>query len=208
MLLLVSGATSTIKPILADPHLGLLVTPRSGNSVDWIVSTCKPWAADNDAFKKFDPPAFCRMLSKIAGKPGCLFVACPDVVGDARLTADQFYTWHPVLKQLGLPVALVLQDGQASIGVPWNMVDALFVGGSTEFKLGRVAASLVREGKARGKWIHCGRVNTRQRFRYAAFLGCDSCDGTAFSRFPAVKIPRAQAWLDDIDRQGTLSLAA
>lgn len=77
MILLVSCATATLKPLLANPHLGLHITPRSGNSIDWTVPTGKPWAADNDAFVRFDAPALCRMLGRIAGKSECPFVACP-----------------------------------------------------------------------------------------------------------------------------------
>ncbi len=41
----------------------------------------------------------------------------------------------------------------------WHRLDALFVGGSTYFKLGPTAAGLVREAKRRGLWTHMGRVN-------------------------------------------------
>jgi hypothetical protein len=50
------------------------------------------------------------------------------------------------------------------------------------------ARFLVREAKARGKLAHCGRVNTRKRIRYAAGVGCDSCDGSGFSRWPDKRI--------------------
>ena len=51
-----------------------------------------PWAADNDAFNvnSWDERAerrFVRMVEALSGLPGCLFVVCPDVVGDAGLTS-------------------------------------------------------------------------------------------------------------------------
>jgi hypothetical protein len=183
VLLLVSGATRTLAR-LDSPHLGHLLTPDNGNSVDSLLKTGLPIACDNSAFSGFDPARFCTMLGRIAGKPGCRFVACPDVVGDAAATARLFAVWQPVLATMSLPVALVLQDGQEAVGVPWDRIDAVFVGGSTAFKLGPVAASLIREAKSRGLWAHCGRVNTKQRFRYAFELGCDSVDGSGFSRWP------------------------
>lgn len=206
MILLVSGATATLRHI-KDARLGYLVVPAAGNDPARIPSgAC--WACDNSAFSNFDPASFCRMLSKVASRPGCRFVAAPDVVGNARETAVLFYQWRPVIKALGLPVALVLQDGQEAQGVPWNMVDAVFVGGSTQFKLGPVAAKCVREAKRRGLWTHMGRVNTRQRFRYAWEVGCDSVDGSGFSRFPDTRIPMALRWMEEIERQPSLALAA
>ena len=208
MILLVSGATTTVKRYLDDPHLGLFLTPRSRNDIRWIVSTGLSFACDNGAYAGFDPAAFCAMLAKIAGQAGCRFVACPDVVGDAYETALLFFKWQPVIKALGLPVALVLQDGQEGQGVPWNMVDALFIGGSTAFKLGPVAARTVREAKQRGLHVHMGRANTRRRFKYAYELGCDSLDGSGFSLYPDEKIPAGLRWLREIESQQSLTLAA
>jgi hypothetical protein len=201
VILFISGATKTIRELPDKQHLGHLLVPADGNSMREVQATGLPFAADNGAFAGFDPAAFCRLLGRIAGKPGCRFVACPDVVGNARETALLFYKWQPIIKSLGLPVALVLQDGQETQGVPWNMIDALFIGGSTEFKLGPIAAKSVREGKRRGLWIHGGRVNTRQRFRYMAEIGCDSCDGSGFSKWPDQKIPLALKWMKEIERQ-------
>lgn len=202
MILLVSGATKTLRELNRPDRLGHLLTPDDGN----IVPTGGVWACDNSAFQGFQPARFCSFLGKIAGKQ-CLWVACPDVVGDARATADLFYAWRPVIKALNLPVALVLQDGQERVGVPWNLIDAVFVGGSTPFKLGPVAASIVREAKRRGLWAHMGRVNSRQRLRYALELGCDSCDGSGFSRFPARDLPSALRWLEELERQPSLLAA-
>lgn len=205
MRLLVSGATATLRAQADKRYLGCLLTPMMGNSVESLLKMGLPLAADNAAFSSFSPAKFCGMLARLAGKP-ILWVACPDVVGDAAATAARFAVWQPVIAELGLPVALVLQDGQEHVGVPWDRIDALFIGGSTEFKLGSVAASIVREGKRRGLHIHGGRVNTKQRFRYMAELGCDSCDGSGFSRFPS-RIAMAVEWLDQLDRQGCLLTA-
>jgi EAL domain-containing protein (putative c-di-GMP-specific phosphodiesterase class I) len=100
----------------------------------------------------------------------------------------------------------VLQDGLERVGVPWKMIDAVFIGGSTKFKLGSVAARTVQEATERGFWVHCGRVNTRMRLWYAHELGCDSVDGSGFSTFPEREIPNALRWMDEIERQ--LSLLA
>lgn len=162
------------------------------------------WAADNGAFSGFNPAKFCTLLGKVTGKPGCRFVACPDVVGSAVRTTEMFRVWQPILKACELPVALVLQNGQDQVGVPWEMIDAVFVGGDDAFKMGAAAASFVREAKARGLWAHMGRVNTRQRFRYAWELGCDSVDGSGFSMFPDTRIPMAIRWGDELIQQPSM----
>lgn len=153
---------------------------------------------DNAAFSGFDPAAFCALLARVAGRPGCRFVACPDVVADAAATARLFEVWEPVIRALGLPVALVGQDGAEDLPLPWDRIDALFVGGTTDWKVGLSAAKLVREAKSRGLWVHMGRVNTRKRFRHAFHLGCDSVDGSGFCRWPDQRIPAALQWLSDL----------
>ncbi len=92
------------------------------------------------------------------------------------------------------------QDGLESLKVPWARFDALFLGGSTEWKLGEHAEALCREAKARGKWLHLGRCNTRQRIRLAASWGCDSVDGSGFSRWPDARIPKGLRWIEECKR--------
>jgi hypothetical protein len=110
------------------------------------------------------------------------------VYGDARRTAEEFEIWAAAVERRGLPVGLVAQDGLEEmtdwLARTWHRLDALFIGGSTEWKLGPAAAALASEAKRRGKWVHMGRVNTKRRVRYAASLGCiDSIDGTKWVRW-------------------------
>jgi hypothetical protein len=196
--LLISGATATLRNYPGSPYLGHLLVPGAGNSMRDILSTGFPWGADNAAFSGFDPGAFAGLLGRIAGQPGCLFVACPDVVCDARTTLQQFEVWQPVLRQLALPVALVGQDGVEELDIPWDRMQALFLGGSTAWKLSTAAAALAREAKTRGCWVHMGRCNLHRRLRHAYAIGCDSVDGSSFSRWPDHHIPRAVHWMAGI----------
>lgn len=180
--------------LAGDPHLGVLLTPTAGNRVEHPLNLGLPWAADNAAFAGFDECKFTRMLDRIEGKRGCLWVAAPDTVANAAATLEQFERWEPIIRSHGLPVALVLQDGQEHLPVPWDRLDAAFVGGSTEWKLGEDSRKLVAEAKARGLWVHCGRVNSRARIGYAAGIGCDSCDGSGFSMWPDKRIPLGLRW--------------
>jgi hypothetical protein len=185
MMVLVSGATVTHKRFSGTPYFGHLITPSGKHRMGPIIEGCNFWAADNDFFWRPDPDAFRGMLARIAGLPRCLFVACPDVVGDAGVTLANFDLWQPEIAALGLPVALVGQDGAEDRDLPWDRIAAFFVGGSTEFKESRAAMDLCDEAKRWGKWVHVGRVNTLRRLRKVFDWGSiDSIDGTCFSKWP------------------------
>lgn len=186
-MVLVHASPKTLEPY-RSPHLGVLCSPRCVYGPDielW------PWAADNDAYSDWDTGRFRRMLERITGRKGCLFVTSPDVVGDADQTMDKFYDWYDELRSTWLPVALVAQDGLTVGRVPWEYIDALFVGGTDFFKMGDQARLLVAEARSRGKWVHMGRVNTQQRMLYAKAIGCDSIDGTSLSWFRDTYLPGA-----------------
>jgi hypothetical protein len=195
MLLLATIAQPTLERY-ASPHLGRLVQPRHYSSVHLTAAAGLPWAADNDAFGNFDARAYERMLDALAGLSGCLFVAAPDVVGDAQATLDLWHEWQPRLAERELPAALVAQNGLTSEAVPWAELAALFVGGASdergrEWKLGSVAEALAAEARARGKWTHLGRVNGLRRMIYANAHGYDSVDGSSWARWRDTWLPMA-----------------
>lgn len=167
----------------AHPNLGRLIQPRHTSSIEQTAQSGRPWAADNDCYQALDADAYERMLRRIKGLSGCLFVTVPDVVADANATATLWDTWAPIVKSYNLPRALVLQDGLTESDVPWDDIEAVFVGGSTEYKLGTQAAKIVAEANKRQKWTHMGRVNTQRRIRYAKSIGIKSIDGTKYARF-------------------------
>lgn len=201
MLILVSGATATRKRII-DPRLGCLIVPGSRN----VPFPYRPWAGDNGAFSNFDAEAFIAMLERLQSRRGCLFIAAPDVVGDADQTLSKFFRWAKVIRAFDLPVALVAQDGLTPDHVPWIELSALFIGGTTKWKLGPEAADLATSAKNQRKWLHMGRVNTKRRFRHAQRIGCDSVDGTFFSRWPDHAIPKGLNWLEQHRQQPELAL--
>lgn len=205
MIILVSGATRTLE---RHPEAGCLVQPRSGNSIERLATSGRWWAADNDCFQRLDVEAYWRMISRIASvdRSRLLWVAVPDVVGDAQATINRWVEWHPQLEHLGLPAAFVGQDGlgEAWDQIPWDQLAAVFLGGSTGWKLSQEAERLSREAKSRGKWVHMGRVNTLRRIRHATEIGADSIDGTTFSRWPDRWIPKGLSWAATESRQGVL----
>jgi hypothetical protein len=82
----------------------------------------------------------------------------------------------------GLPRALVLQDGINDVSIPFSKIDAVFVGGTDDFKSSVEAFAAAKAAKMLGKWVHVGRVNTPERLNgWLDFA--DSIDGSGISRF-------------------------
>jgi hypothetical protein len=200
VLLLVSGATRYER----DERVGHLVVPASHNKAESLGLTPGRWAMDNGAFGGgFDPGQFVTMLEHFAEQPGCLFVTAPDVIyksgiGDAAATLRKWTFWSRLIRGLGFAPAFVAQDGLREDQVPWDEMGALFIGGSTAFKEGDFARSLCGYAKARGIWVHWGRVNGKRRYELALIAGADSIDGTGFSMFPDTNIPKVAEWHSEI----------
>lgn len=192
-------------------NFGRLLIPPGGffRDVDDIVELRMPWACDNGSFGEFDEPAMYKMLEHVGHKPFCHFVACPDVVWNrkeidgvelrapktngpddpgnfhlsAKATIAKFKEWAPIIKDYGLPAAMVGQDGLEQYDIPWDLMDAYFVGGSDHWKTSVASEHIIREAKARGLWVHVGRVSGGLRMNWAKDVGADSIDGSALGRF-------------------------
>lgn len=176
--------------------LGFIDTPLQGNRRPEGIT----WCADNGCFgKNFSEERWWAWLQDNSyAASHCLFAVAPDVVGDAAATLERSRPWLPRIRSLGYPVAFVAQDGQEGLPVPWDEFDVLFIGGSTEWKLGTHARALVNEAKRQGKHVHMGRVNSLRRYRYAEAIGCDSVDGTYLTFGPSTNLPRLLGWVEDL----------
>lgn len=157
-------------------EVGQLLTPLT-----CFENKGRTFAIDNGAYSTFDANAFLALLKReLPNRERCKFVCCPDVVGSARRTLEVFDAWHHRLH--GWPVALVAQDGQEALRIPWDMIQAIFIGGSTDWKVSREAVAILKAARILGKWCHVGRVNTPDRL--GVFEGlADSIDGTGISRY-------------------------
>ena len=169
MRLMISGASKNINHLVqhaaARQHLGVMVTPNTGNSLDWVGSLGLPWVVDNAAFDaaKFSTQKYLALLRRVAEAPAPpVFVTVPDQAprrGDAdhshchACTAYLFERWYRVLESFDLPLAFVAQNGlEDAADVPWGCIAALFIGGDDDFKLGDfVMTDLIPEAKRRGK---------------------------------------------------------
>jgi hypothetical protein len=155
------------------------------------------YAIDNGTFSRFNRQAFEALLDRESdARKLCRFVAVPDVVGNARRTLEVFEYWR--YKLCGWKLALVAQDGQGELPIPWEGIDAIFIGGSTKWKLGEDAKAICKAAKAMSKWVHIGRVNGKDRFRYAKWqLEADSVDGMGLSKYSHMRKAIAQPTLYD-----------
>lgn len=197
MLYLANPCSPAVVAAMRDGHLGYIDTPAQGNRRPADVV----WAADNGCFGK-GYPGDDAWLAWLAGMDpaGCLFATAPDVVGDAAATLTRSAPFLPQIRALGYPAALVAQDGLEDLEIPWDDFDVLFLGGTTEWKLGAHARALAGEAKARGKRVHMGRVNSERRFRYAVAIGCDSADGTFLTYGPDRRLPDLLAWVRTLNQ--------
>lgn len=190
-------SSSLICDTMSAGGLGMIATPRQRNPIPPYAT----WCADNGCFGKFYPgdDRWFQWLKSFTEEERrrCVFAVAPDVVADAEQTLERSTPWLQLIQALGYRAAFVAQDGQESLPVPWHQFDVLFIGGSTEWKLGEHIRRLVIEAKSRGKYVHMGRVNSRRRLLYALSIGCDSVDGTYLTFGPDVNLPRLLAWLAD-----------
>lgn len=125
------------------------------------------------------------------------------MVADADATLRRFRVWEPAIHGLGLPVALVLQDGITAERVPWDRIEAVFVGGSTHWKLSPIVIELLEEAGRRGMWRHVGRVNTLRRIHHF-WQHAENFDGNKFNRWSRVHLPRALVEMSALERQPLL----
>lgn len=148
------------------------------------------FAIDNGAFAGFRNGEFqALLLREKDAKHLCRFVAVPDVVGDARRTLEVFDHYKYSLKGQGWKLAYVAQNGAEDHPIPWNIIDAIFIGGKDkgdgrgDWKYSESARAIIRAAQAIGKWVHVGRVNGSARYDYFDKLDVDSIDGTGISKY-------------------------
>lgn len=198
MLYFANPCNPRVVQAMASGLLGMIDQPNQNKvtGVEAAHAAGAVWCADNGAFSdRFDEGRWWRFLQDNAHRAStCLFAVAPDVVGDAAATLARSAPWLQRIRDLGYPSAFVAQDGLEALPVPWDDFDVLFIGGSTEWKLGRHARTIAAEAKLRGKWVHMGRVNSGARWRYANHIGCDSADGTYLTFGPDANLPRLLHW--------------
>lgn len=159
--------------------VGQLLTPLTRYN---LRDPSRPFAIDNGGFKDLDIDGlFSLMKREEDHRENCLFVSAPDVVCSARRTSELFHHFKDRFE--GWKLAYVCQDGQEDLPMPWDEIAAIFIGGSTSWKCSQYAVHLIQAGKALGKWVHVGRVNSPERWKHFEALGVHSGDGTGLARY-------------------------
>lgn len=223
MLYLANPSTAAARDAMAVGLLGAIMSPRQGNKLPAaalfaIDNNCGPTRNGQPGTAYPGDERYLGLLLDLADAEGadacdpdsrwCLFATAPDVLGDAAATLRRSARMLDLIRYAGFPAALVAQDGLEHLPIPWDDFDALFIGGSTPWKLGPAARTLIAEARRRGKWVHMGRVNSLRRLRYAHTIGCDSADGTYLTYAPDANLARLLNWLRQIHGQAALWEAA
>lgn len=203
MIKYISGVSSaTLIEAAATHDIGILLTPDTafaGPRYERVVDKYPHWAADNGCFNHPERSVSDMLiwLGKLPRQDAAFFPA-PDVVGDARKTIERSLPVLPLIRAAGFKAAYVIQNGIEETQLPWDDMDAMFIGGDTTFKLSDQSKALTAEAKARGKWVHMGRVNSYKRLSLANSWGCDSADGTYLQFTGAPGVAKIIGWLNKI----------
>lgn len=172
--------------------IGFIDTPRQRNTRPPGVA----WIADNGCYSnKWQADHWWSFLTRHADDARhCWFATAPDVVGDADATLRRSTPWLTRIRELGYRVAYVAQDGIENHPPPYDDIDCVFIGGTTQFKLGAQARDVITQAHEHSLITHMGRVNSEKRYRYARTLGCASVDGTYLTFGPDTNLPKLLAW--------------
>lgn len=199
MLYYANPCSDEVRQAMRNGLLGFIDTPAQGNrrepNVDWI--------ADNGCYSnRWNADHWWKWLTR---QPQTMrFCTAPDVVGDWQATLDLFATWSPAMSARRLPIACVAQDGATNETMPWHAISAVFIGGSTEWKLSKDSEAIVAEANRRSTWAHIGRVNTLRRLQWAKQIGANSVDGTMLTFNPTARLRQLLRWMQQIETQPSL----
>lgn len=213
------------KELLAHPRsdVGLMMQPGMGNAVDLRWTS---WAGDNGCFaqgERFDAGDWLEWLASLRRyRATCLFAVAPDVLGDWQATWERSEPYLATIRQLGFRPALVAQNGLPLRMLDIGGFDALFIGGTDEWRFQSASCpslfdgwdgqrtinydaiscdvlGLIRKARRRGLHVHFGRVNSASRLALVTQAGCDSADGTYTKSGPEQNLPKVYEWLDTVN---------
>lgn len=185
-------------PYLKKYH-GWLNTPFNSYSFSRLYSYNMPIACDNSAYSHFSESRYLSMIDKITVP--VLWITLPDKVADPHKTNELWDEW---INYVDHPLAYVGQDGCEDLEIPWEYMTCFFIGGTTDWKLSNAAADLAKEANLKNKWVHMGRVNSDKRLSHAYRIGCDSVDGTGYSKFSKKELLKGLLHIDGLERQLSL----
>lgn len=134
---------------------------------------------DNGGFTGAKIEGFTKIIkNQWEFKEQCLFAAVPDKVENHKETLAMWNDYQHIAD--GYKKAFVIQDGFDE----WpSNADAIFLGGSTNFKDSYEDEQIVKSALKNDMHVHIGRVNTIERFYHFHELGANTCDGSGVSMY-------------------------
>lgn len=204
-MIFLSGGHPNMAVSLNDQRIGVMLTPAMNNRPN-LSGTL--FACDTGCFAK--PEAYTTeryvawLASLIEYRRTCLFATAPDVFGNGHETLKVALPVLPIIRALGYPAALVIQPGITVAHIPWESIDAVFVGGPDWWQRSQHVADVVAAAAERGVWRHKGRVNSEQRLRAAMADQYDSADGTWLKYGPDVNLPKILRAVERVSMQTVL----
>ena len=177
MKFLIDGSKSriTARRKQADELIaGQLLTPLTGYKKNE-----KYFGIDNGGFSGAKIEGFTKIIKKqYEFRDQCFFAAVPDKVFSHKETLSMWNDYQHIAD--GYKKAFVVQDGFDE----WpSNADAVFIGGSTEFKDSYEAEQIVRAALKNNMHVHVGRINTFDRFHHFHNIGAHTCDGSGISMY-------------------------
>lgn len=162
-----------------------------------------PYALDNGAWsahqqgQPFDAGLFERAMALLGA--GADWIVAPDVVGKREESLRLSLQWLDRILAINRCALIPVQDGMvpADVAAFLGPRVGIFVGGDPRTNWKEESLPTWGElARARGCYLHVGRVNSARRIRLCAAAGADSFDGTSASKY-AVTLPA----LDEARRQ-------
>lgn len=203
MIYYANPSTEAIRDEMSAGRLGCIIAPHQGNIVfpdEWDV------IADNGCFGgNWSHNRWLRWL--VALPRSVRFVVVPDVFTSDGADCHQetlalWDRYSGTVERHGFTPAFVCQVGATADNLP-DGAAVLFLGGTTEWKLGPDAWGIVQRWRTE-RWCHMGRVNSRKRLSTARAMGCHSVDGTYLTYGPDTNLPRLLRWLEAAGREPML----
>jgi hypothetical protein len=182
-------------PRTSPPTTGIMDSPAQSAHIP----PATPWAIDSGCYST-GYPGDIPYLRYLATRPhpirkNVMFATAPDHPTDHVPALQRSTPFFPIIRNLGYPVAFVIQNGATPQNIPWPDFDVVFIGGTTDWKLGPEAQLIAHVAIHEYHYpVHMGRVNSQTRYRYATQIGCTSADGTTavYSQSP----PPIKTWAD------------
>jgi hypothetical protein len=159
------------------PTRGQLLTPLTGYCLDDKTI----FAIDNGGFTSQNPEKLDKLIQRsLPFIDRCRFICMPDVPGSAIRTLELFHIFKK--KYTNLPIALVIQDGQENLPIPWEELSGIFIAGRGEYKMTSCTTDIIKTAKWLKKWVHIGRLSNAEKFHHFNKLGADSFDSSVLVR--------------------------